>query len=210
MLLHGCSIEHVCFNSLSLILAVRNRMRLFTFFLWFREECWETGSAGGPERRECQFSASTGHGKYHSLTIANTTRTVCFNTLLYFNKWLHSFKVWLISSLCSFFRRKRVADIPWQERRTGSSWNDEAFFKLAKQNCALTLCSSLLLFQPNFFWKEWCGSFLSLAVVTVLHLDEVLHVYEMWHTGYQQQLAVISLALLSTSKVFNIAAQVKQ
>jgi len=32
----------------------------------------------------------------------------------------------------------------------------------------------------------------------------------MWHTGYQQQLAVISLALLSTSKVFNIAAQVKQ
>jgi len=32
MLLHGCSIEHVCFNSLSLILAVRNRMGLFTFF----------------------------------------------------------------------------------------------------------------------------------------------------------------------------------
>lgn len=171
MLLHGCktnkqtkkrpwdiAISNMCI-SVALVWflqKIRNRMDLFAFFFCDSEASAEKLEAlESQEEESANFLQAQDIENITALTIANTTRTVCFDTLVYFNKWLHSFKVWLISSLCSFFRRKRVADIPWQGRQTGSSWNDEAFFKLSKQKYALTLCSSLLLFQPNLkIWSQ--------------------------------------------------------
>lgn len=126
------------------------------------------------------------------------------------NNYLHSFKVWLIGSLCSFFRRKRVTDIPWYEWHMGSSWNDRTSFNLAKQKYAW---HSVLL---SYYSRQ-----ISFATVMWLFCHWLWWQYFIWMRFFMlvscspqstsnNEKGYISLTLLSSAWVFNVAAQVSQ
>lgn len=125
------------------------------------------------------------------------------------NSFIHSFKVWLISSLCSFFRRKCVTVISWYEWHMGSSWKDRTSFNFAKQKYA----------WHSVFW--YYSSQISFARVMWLFCHWLWWQYFIWmgffvlvRCGPQgtssNKKSSISLALLSSAKVFNVAAQVSQ